>query len=959
MKLGRYDVLSELGRGGMGVVVRARSPEGREVAIKLLQKVQSSDALQRFAREERLLHSLGEDQGFVALIERGESPHGPFLVMPLIAGGTLRRRLERGPLPLADAIDLALSLARGMERAHALGIVHRDLKPDNVLYTKNGVETGDWGRPLIADLGLGKHFRASTAGTTVSVDLSKTGTMRGTAGYMPPEQMRDAKSVGPEADVFAIGAILYESLTGVPAFAGDSALTVVARVDQGLTQSVRSMRPEAPRWLAAIVERALEHAPEDRFADGGELTRALEAEDRNGRGPGRLLAVALAVLLVLAAAAPFAIRAAAARREPAGTPPVAPSDGPRTDPPREEARSALAAIPATKLTRLDLVLGDWAWATGGASGPDAVAFLGTDRAVAAADETVWIFKLATGELVRTIEPGRGHISCVAASPDARQLVVASVGRPAPGRDSPRTPRAPAVELYAAEGGELVHTLREKDPALSTVFSSDGRFALAGFEDGTLRIYAAEDGRLLHELPTNGPIRSIAVSDPEFGGVPFAAGACGNSVHVWELDSATELGVSSYESPVTATAICRDGTLALFGRATAIPHVLSLTAGSTINSFQHTPPVRAVGFASNDVAITGGDDGRLALWSAREGRALGDVPIRAGPPGATLGHVRAVATSKDGRNLLAAGWDSRLRLIDVATRKTMSRWHGARSEIASIAVSPDGTRLATASRDGSLRLYDARTGELVTETDPRGELWSLAFLPDGKRLAVGGQDGARLWDDSKKGEVELASSPTRSVAVSPDGTCFLATVLDGGASFRDLARNRNNSLPAPAKMALPQRAAFTAGGGRVFLRLDTARIAVLDGSSSATVRELGGASGALSVLDLSSDGAKVAAARDDGAVLLWDTTSDRAPLALAGHAGRVVDAVFGPDGGLLVTAGDDRTLRLWDTASGQELDRVDLAPVHDRPSSVGFAPAGHAFFAGTERGVVLRFALRPR
>ncbi|MEZ0229390.1 MAG: serine/threonine-protein kinase, partial [Planctomycetota bacterium] len=192
MFLGPYEILGTIGRGGMAVVLHARAEDGREVALKVIQKSNSRELLDRFDRERRLLEALGEEEGFVPLLGSGDSPQGPFLVMPFIAGGTLRKRLEAGPLDVEDTIEIARTLAGALKRAHVAGIVHRDLKPENVLFTSGG-------RPLIADLGLAKHFEGVDGGgsTARSLTLSKGGELRGTAGYMPVEQMRDAKTVGP------------------------------------------------------------------------------------------------------------------------------------------------------------------------------------------------------------------------------------------------------------------------------------------------------------------------------------------------------------------------------------------------------------------------------------------------------------------------------------------------------------------------------------------------------------------------------------------------------------------------------------------------------------------------------------------------------------------------------------------------------------------------------------------
>src|SRR5581483_8108202 len=156
----------------MGVVYSARGPEGEHVAIKVLAR-RTQDAADRFEREERLLEGLGETEGFVRLIATGSSPEGRWFAMPLIRGGTLRERLARGALPVHEVASIGAALARALGHAHARGIIHRDLKPANILFLESGV-------PLIADLGIAKHYRSDAPGASRSIELSVSGSVRGT-----------------------------------------------------------------------------------------------------------------------------------------------------------------------------------------------------------------------------------------------------------------------------------------------------------------------------------------------------------------------------------------------------------------------------------------------------------------------------------------------------------------------------------------------------------------------------------------------------------------------------------------------------------------------------------------------------------------------------------------------------------------------------------------------------------
>jgi tetratricopeptide (TPR) repeat protein len=299
VKIGVYEVEAVLGRGAAGVVHRARAADGSPVALKAL--VRGDDAaLRRFEREIRLQLMLGESSGFVPVLATGIHAGKPFLVMPLLEGGTLRDRLARGPLGVAETIELGRSIARALGEAHARGIVHRDLKPENVLFSGAG-------RPLVADLGLAKHFDDSALGASQSHSVSQSGSFRGTIGYMPPEQMHDAKTAGPAADVFALGVVLYECLVGRKPFEGETVLELVERVEEGSFARIRRFRPDVPAGIASAIERALASRPRERFTDGLAFERALRAT----RGPPRrplLLATGLAALALAAGIVVVAMR---------------------------------------------------------------------------------------------------------------------------------------------------------------------------------------------------------------------------------------------------------------------------------------------------------------------------------------------------------------------------------------------------------------------------------------------------------------------------------------------------------------------------------------------------------------------------------------------------------------------------------------------------------------------------
>ncbi len=337
MRIGRYEVLGELGRGGMGVVFRVRAPGGGEAALKLLVRTDAA-TFDRFDRERRLLGSLGEEHGFVGLLDAGLGDEGAWLVMPFVPGGTLRKRLQGRPLGVEETVALGLQVARALGAAHERGIVHRDVKPENVIFTADG-------RPLLADLGLAKHFDPQAKGASLSVRLTGQGAFKGTVGYMAPEQVVGAGAAGPPADVFGLGAVLHECLAGQPAFEAPSVIEVLAKVGSGVVPPLD--RQDVPPWLEAIVRRSLAFEPSARFADGAALADALSSREapvlsrspgKGGRSPRPIFA-----LLALATAAGGGLAATLISRGRESGPPARAAGTAPSPPPKGASPSSRAS----------------------------------------------------------------------------------------------------------------------------------------------------------------------------------------------------------------------------------------------------------------------------------------------------------------------------------------------------------------------------------------------------------------------------------------------------------------------------------------------------------------------------------------------------------------------------------------------------------------------------------------
>ncbi len=274
--ISRYRISERLGTGGMGVVYRAHDERlGRDVALKLLTGVSldSESAARRFVREAQLAATLNHPN-IVTIYEVEEADGYHFIAMEFVEGETLRARIARGPLELDEAIRIGADVADALDAAHALGLIHRDIKPANILLTRAG-------RAKVADFGLAKRVEGEAGAVhdapaaTVS-NLTQAGAVAGTISYMSPEQTR-GDTLDPRSDIFSLGVVLYEALTGRLPFEGPTALAVIHEIALVEPPAPSRIRRGLPRTLDAIVLRAMAKDRERRPARASEIAQALRA----------------------------------------------------------------------------------------------------------------------------------------------------------------------------------------------------------------------------------------------------------------------------------------------------------------------------------------------------------------------------------------------------------------------------------------------------------------------------------------------------------------------------------------------------------------------------------------------------------------------------------------------------------------------------------------------------------
>jgi WD40 repeat protein len=855
-----YRLVGRLGSGGMAVVYKAWQ-EGldRLVALKMIDGHDRFDPERRdrFRTEAALAAGL-RHPNIVPVYEVGELGGCPYFSMELVEGGTLEEHFSGRPQPVRSVAALLATLARAVEYAHRRGIVHRDLKPANILLSlRLHAATGDgldaW-EPRITDFGLAKHLDGDGMRT-------HSGAILGTPSYMAPEQASGlARQVGPAADIYALGVVLYELLTGRPPFVGATVLETMEQVRGQEPVAPAQLNPRVSRDLETICLKCLEKDPRRRYASAHELAEELDRFLQHcpirARPVSRLArltrwcrrnpvpamltgAMVLALVLGTAASSYFALDARDQAREAVAQTATAQENELRA---LREKRTG-----DRRLYIADLLQAQHAWEQ---SRVHHLKFLLNRQRPEQTGEDLrhfeWHYwhRLAQGS--RFIF--RGHTSWVRSvvfSPNGERLASA-------GDDG-------VVRIWEAATGREVRALRapqtgDKDRIQAVAFSPDGRWLASAekgqlhygdINNGVVRIWDANDGRPL--AVCRGHRRQVYFVAFSPDGKQMASSGDDGMVWVWEVPT---------------------------GRAL---HCLRGHNDSSLYSLAYHPTGRRL--------AASGSHATIFIWDPVAGQEV--LQLRCPHPA-----IYRVAFSPDGSRLAVGCGDGMVRLCDPATREWVEQFTGHSHWVVGLAFHRDG-RLASSSLDQTIRIWDPVTGQ-----PPRilrgheAPVWSVAFSPDGRRLASASEDQiVRLWD------------------------------LDEGSESVPLPSHRRHvqNVICPADV---RGVAFSADGRRLATCSDDWTLKIRNPRTGAVLHSLPDHGNGVSGVAFSPDGSRLATAGYDGTVRLWDADRGRLLHTLTGHADRVYSVAFHPDGWSFASAGADRTVRLWDVTSGQQIGALE-------------------------------------
>jgi len=894
-QFGPYRVLALLGHGGMGSVWLAERADGlftRQVALKLVHPALKSRVMsERFAREREILASLNHPH-IARLLDAGFAEDGQsYLALDYVAGTPLTSYCDERRLSVRERLELYRQVLSAVQYAHAHLVIHRDLKPANILVTEEG-------QVQLLDFGIAKLLSEGEAKET---ELTQMGGRALTPDYAAPEQIAGAP-VTTAADVYALGVMLYELLTGERPYklkrdsrgALEEAILQadpVAPSRSALGEAAAAARATTPNKLSSslrgdldtIAIKALKKSPAERYATAnafgedierflrGDVVlaqpdsvayRALKFARRHWVGIGAV-SVLLLTLAGGLAATTYEAKIASVQRDAA-----------------LQAQSRLLQAQSRLLTEAAaqrLKDSDVA----GAQGIILEVLTNPEFGQVHTPAAISVFqdvRAADAELA--VLSGHGDsVRRVAYSPDGTRIVTASYDKTARIWD-------------ARTGAQLAVLSGHEDRVYSAAYSPDGTRIVTASGDRTARIWDARTGAQLAVLSGHGAVVSFAAYSPD--GARIVTASVDKTARIWDAGSGKQLAViSGHGDRVNTAAYSPDGSRIVTASLDKTARIWDARTGEQLVALSdHGDPVYSAGFSPDGSRIATASGKTARIWDASTGAQLAVLS----------GHgsfVISAAYSPDGTRIVTASGDKTARIWDARTETQLAVLSGHGEAVYCAAYSPDGTRIVTASWDKSARIWDARTGEQLAELSGHGDVvLSAAYSPDGTRIVTASQDKtARIWDARTGTGVAVLSGhddQVYSAAYSPDGTRIVTASLDKTARIWDARTG--------------EQLAVLSGHGK---RLDSAAY--------------------------SPDGTRIVTAYQDNTAGIWDARTDEQLAVLSGHGNRVNTAAYSPDGTRIVTASEDQTARIWDARTGAQL--ATLSVHGDAVASAAYSPDG--------------------
>ena len=937
---GDYELIKELGRGGMGVVYKARQLSlNRPVALKLLKSdiLASDDERRRFQNEAEAV-ALLDHPHIVPIFEVGEHDGRQYFSMKLVGRpepGEEAGRLRRDPKAAARLVKTA---AEAVHHAHQRGILHRDLKPSNILLDERG-------EPYVTDFGLAKRVEGDS-------EMTVSGAILGTPPYMAPEQASGRRgAVTTATDVYGLGAILYALLTGRAPFRGESVAEILEQVREQPPEPPSKINPRTPRDLEIICLKCLEKEPWRRYASAqalaDDLGRYVAGEPITARPAGtferlwlwckrnpRLAAALGSTAAALVAVAVIALLFARAEAKNA-------RDQFKANQTIKGQADKLAGSLRESNRRLAAFYFEQAQTDFEKSQYNAglVRLAACWRAAEAAEDPGWqhtaLGALAAWErqtaVPRTVLAPAENIARVAFSPDGKSVLTADNDQ--------------SAQLWDAASGHRVGPRIKQSAKIAVAFSADCRTVVTGSDDGTARLLDTSTGQSIatlehirlgeHSSMTIGPDgRTVLLAGGLWSGLwntkandYVALNSVGQSEDLAKFLITVDKGCWSPDGRTVAAG--GSGGALLCDGATGRPRGEPVRHPGEVWTMAFSPDGRTL--------LTGSDDGTARLWDTTTLRSLG-------PPLEHRAPVRAAAFSADGRTVLTASRDGTARLWDTVNSRPVGPPLEHQGDELSLAFSPDGRTALTASRYGPARFWDAASGLPLTFVARDGDVATVAFSPDGRTVATGGRRGVLLWDfpagrtlgphmDHREAVIDVSFSPdsrtllTVTFPIDINDRAGLRRLWDT-TSGRPIAPEVGYQKSAARKEKQEDRGTpdRTLGNDPYLTPEMLSKKQQQRGAPQSLLEGAG-----VQVVAFSSDGGSVLTGSEDGTARLWSLATGRPRGPVLRHQDQdlrrnpeqpsgVVAVAFSLDGQALLTGSADGTVNLWDKATGRRSPR---------------------------------------